>query len=260
MPAGIENCVKYCKESGINSIEFRSGPDLEAFLGAPQMLRLSPPSQVADSGQPTSVSAPPTEILRKMTPEQQQAIIDQFNADLKAWRIAVTPEKVAGAKKMFDDAGIEVHIVKFTPGRWSDEEIDYAFRAAKAMSAKGVSEEISEVAVRKMAPYSEKYGMYTIIHNHAQFAEEGFSVDPFLAVSPSVMLNFDVGHYYGTTGLNPCDFIRKYHDRIFSLHFKDKTGPKTDPPNRELVWGQGETPLAEILLLIKKRLAYLCRY
>jgi len=240
MPSGIENCVKYCRESGINSIEFRSGPDLEAFLGAPQMPRFTPES-----------GAPSTGGRRQLTPEQQE-LLSQYNADLKAWRIGVTPEKVATAKKLFDDAGIDVHIVKFTPGRWSDEEIDYAFRAAKAMGAKGVSEEISEEAVRKMAPYSEKHGMYTIIHNHAQFAEEGFSVDPFLAVSPSVMLNFDVGHYYGTTGLNPCDFIRKYHKRIFSLHFKDKTGPDTDPANRELVWGQGETPLAEILLLIKK--------
>jgi len=240
MPAGIENCIKYCRESGINSIEFRSGPDLEAFLGAPQMPPIEPASQQPVAGG-----------RRQMTPEQQ-AIIDKYNADLKAWRMAVTPAKVATAKKLFDDAGIEVHIVKFTPGRWSDEEIDYAFRAAKAMGAKGVSEEISEEAVRKMVPYAEKHGMYAIFHNHNQFAEEGFSVDPFLAISPAVMLNFDAGHFYGSTGLNPCDFIRKYHNRIFSLHLKDKTGPKTDPANKEQVWGQGETPMEEILLLLKK--------
>ena len=236
MPLGVENIIKYCRETGINSIEFRQGPDLESFLGAP-----SPPSR------------PPRDV--ELTPEQQAELRDaqqKYNADLKAWRVGVTSEKVATAKKLFDDAEVDVHIVKFTPGRWSDEEIDYAFRAAKAMGAKGVSEEISEEAVRKMAPYAEKHGMYAIIHNHSQFADESFSVDPFLAVSPAVMLNFDVGHYYGTTGLNPCDFIRKYHNRIFSLHFKDKTGPNTVPANRELVWGQGETPLAEILLLIKK--------
>jgi len=240
MPAGIENCVKYCKESGINSIEFRSGPDLEAFLGAPQTPRFDPESQQVDANG-----------RRRPTPEQQ-ALMEKYNADLKAWRMAVTPEKVATAKKLFDDAGIEVHIVKFTPGRWSDEEIDYAFRAAKAMGAQGVSEEINDEWARKMAPHAEKHGMYAIIHNHAQFAESGFSIDPYLAISPAIMLNFDVGHYYGTTGLNPCDFIRKYHDRIFSLHFKDKTGPQTDPPNKEVVWGQGETPLAEVLLLLKK--------
>ena len=245
MPAGLENCIKYCKETGINSIEFRSGPDLEAFLGAPQ----APPRPAP---QPSVDGQPP--VRRQLTPEEQaeqRAAQEKYSADLKAWRMAVTPEMMAPAKKLFDDAGIDIHILKFTPARWSDEEIDYAFRAAKAMGAKAVCDEIGEQAVRKMAPYAEKHGMYALMHNHNQFAEEGFDIDTFLAVSPAVMLNFDVGHYFGSTGLNPCDFMRKYHDRIFSIHIKDKTGPHTDPPNANQVFGQGETNVAEILLLIK---------
>ena len=238
MPAGLENCIKYCKETGINSIEFRSGPDLEAFLGAPQ----------APTFRPASGEAPGAR--RQLTPEEI-ALRNQYNADLKAWRIALTPEKVAPAKKLFDDAGIAIHILKFTPGRWSDEEIDYAFRTAKAMGAKGVCDEISDEAVKKMTPYAEKHGMYGIFHNHRQFAEEGFDIDKYLAVSPSVMLNFDAGHYFGSTGLNPCDFMRKYHNRIFSIHIKDKTGPNTEPDDKSVVFGQGETDIAEILLLIK---------
>ena len=237
MPAGLENIVKYCKETGINSIEFRSGPDLEAFLGAPQ-------------APPRSTSTAPGG-RREITTEEQAAQ-EKYNADLKAWRMAITPEKVSVAKKMFDDAGINVHIVKFTPAKWSDEEIDYAFRTAKAMGARGVSEEMGIDAVKKMAPYAEKHGLYAIFHNHGQLAEEGFGVEQFLDVSPSVMLNFDAGHYFGSTGLDPCEFIRKYHDRIFSLHIKDKTGPNTEQANANQVFGQGETPLAEILLLVKK--------
>jgi hypothetical protein len=61
--------------------------------------------------------------------------------------------KVEAARKLFNDAGIDVHIVKFSPSRWSDEEIDYAFKAAKAMGAKGVCEEISEEAVRKTCSF-----------------------------------------------------------------------------------------------------------
>jgi sugar phosphate isomerase/epimerase len=47
--------------------------------------------------------------------------------------------------------------------------------------------------------------------------------------------------------------IRKYHDRIASLHLKDKTGPTAQSScgdNR--IWGQGQTPIAEILQLIHK--------
>ena len=233
MPSGLENCIKYCRETGINSIEFRQGPDLEGFLGAPPR-----PQIQVQRGVP-------------LTPEQQ-VIQDQYDAELKTFRLSITAEKLAPVKKMFDDAGIAMHIVKFTPAKWSDEEIDYAFAAAKALGAKGVSEEIGEEAVRRMAPYAEKHGMYAIFHNHGQFAVEGFDIDQILAVSPAVMLNFDAGHYFGSTGLNPCDFIRKYHHRIFSLHIKDKTGPNTVQSNANHVFGQGETPLAEIMLLIKK--------
>jgi hypothetical protein len=36
------------------------------------------------------------------------------------------------------------------PERWSDEEIDYAFNAAKALGARGVSTEIGEKSCEKL--------------------------------------------------------------------------------------------------------------
>jgi sugar phosphate isomerase/epimerase len=38
------------------------------------------------------------------------------------------------------------------------------------------------------------------------------------------MLDFDAGHFFGSTGIHPNTIIEKYHDRIFSVHLKDKTG------------------------------------
>lgn len=266
MPGGLENIIKYCKESGISSVELMSG-DLEDFLGAPKnpmmsMMRApqaaqqrpqgAQPGQPAAGAQPGQPAAQQAPRRPQMTPEQQEQI-NKYNQDLKAWRAGFDISKVAAAKKLMDDAGIKSHLVKFSPARWSDEEIDYAFKVAKAMGAKGVTEEVSEDAVKKLAPFAEKNGMYAVFHNHMQFATPGFSYDPFLAVSPAVMMNFDMGHFFGSTGIHPNTILEKYHDRIFSVHIKDKTGPKTEPANMNQVWGQGETPLADVLLLIKEK-------
>jgi sugar phosphate isomerase/epimerase len=255
MPGGVENIIKYCTEAWVSSIELMSG-DVEEFLGAPKnpmmaMFRTPPPPKPANPATPATPAPAGPPQRRELTQEQKDAIA-KYNADMKAWRLALPISKFEDVRKMFDKAGIKIHIVKFSPARWSDEEIDYAFKAAKALGAKGVTEEIGEEAVKKLGPIAEKHGMYAIFHNHMQFATPGFSYDNFLSVSPAVMFNFDQGHFFGSTGIHPNTIIEKYHDRIFSIHMKDKTGPKTDPANTNQVWGQGEGPIEDVLLLIKK--------
>jgi sugar phosphate isomerase/epimerase len=255
MPGGVENIIKYCKETGITTIELMSG-DVEDYLGAPKnpmmaifasMKPPTPPANPPAGGPPAGGFQRP-----KLTPEQE-ASIAKYKEDIKAWRLALPINKYEGVKKLFDEAGISIHIIKFSPAQWSDEEIDYAFKAAKILGAKGVTEEIGEASVKRLAPFAEKHGVYAIFHQHMQFATAGFSYDPFMAVSKAVMFNFDAGHFFGSTGLHPNTIIDKYHDRIVSIHIKDKTGPKTDPANTNQVWGQGEMPLAEVLLNIKNK-------
>ena len=285
MPGGLENIVKYCKETGISTIELMSN-DLEAFLGIPEspMQRIMAEARAAQAaaapaapaggapaapaggapagapgagapgaGGPGGPGGPGGFRRPSFTPEQQ-AEIDKYNADVKVWRANIDMDKVAAAKKYLDDNGIEAHIVKFSPGNWDDDQIDYAFKVAKAMGAKGVSDELSVESAKKMAPFAEKYGLKAIFHNHMQYAEDPNACDPVLAVSPAVSLNFDAGHFFGSTGRNPIEMIEKYHDRIVSIHIKDKTGPNTQPtPNQNQVWGQGEMPLAEVLNYIKEK-------
>lgn len=255
MPGGLENVIKYCQDANVSSVELMSN-DLESYLGAPEnpMMRFFRPTVKAQSAKPGDKAAPTP---RRMGPPkfttEQQAEIDAYNQEMKEWRLALDMSKVEAARKYLNDAGIDAHIVKFSPSHWSDEEIDYAFKVAKAMGAKAVTDEINLESAKRLAPFAEKHGMYVAFHNHMQYAEEGFSCDPILAVSPSVMLNFDAGHFYGSTGIHPNEMIKKYHERIYSIHLKDKTGPTVeDQPNTNQVWGQGEMPISDVLLLIKK--------
>lgn len=265
--SNIDTILKACIDSGCSSVELMS-TGIEEFLGAPaapqrQRPQGPPPgvsgaqsrpagTQQAGSADATMPSRRPSGGFQRAPMSAEQiAAQEKYVADLKEWRLTVPMTGYEELRKKFNDAGIDIHIVKFSPGRWSEEEVDYTFRAAKALGAKGVCDEISEEAVNKMGPIAEKHGMFAIFHQHMQFAEEGFSYDPFLAVSPAVMMNFDAGHFFGSTGIHPNTIIDKYHDRIFSIHLKDKTGPGTNPPNTNQVWGQGEMPMADVLLNLK---------
>ena len=254
LPGGLDNIIKYCQEANLSSIELM-GSDLEASLGAPEnpMMKIFAQIRAAQPAPKPGEKPAPRMQMPKFTPEQQ-AEIDKYNEDMKTWRLGLDMAKVEAARQKLADAGISVHIVKMEPSRMkSDEEIDYAFKVAKAMGAGAVTDEISLETAKRMAPFTEKHGIKMAFHNHMQYAEEGFSCDPILAVSPAIMLNFDAGHFFGSTGIHPNEMIKKYHDRIYSIHLKDKTGPKTgDTPNTNQVWGQGEMPIADVLRLVQQ--------
>lgn len=256
LPGGLDNIIKYCQEANLSSIELM-GSDLEASLGAPEnpMMKIFAQMRAAQPApKPGEKPAAQPRMQRPSLTPEQQAEIDKYNEDVKNWRLGLDMAKVEAARQKLADAGISVHIVKMEPSRMkSDEEIDYAFKVAKAMGAGAVTDEISLETAKRVAPFAEKHGIKMAFHNHMQYAEEGFSCDPILAVSPAIMLNFDAGHFFGSTGIHPNEMIKKYHERIYSIHLKDKTGPKTgDTPNTNQVWGQGEMPIADVLRLVQQ--------
>jgi sugar phosphate isomerase/epimerase len=171
---------------------------------------------------------------------------------IRQWRTTVAMDRFKAVKKLFSAKGVAIHILKLGDKSWSDEEIDYAFNACQAVGAVGITMEISEDAAKRLEPFAEKHNLLVIFHNHGQPGDPNFSFDKVLAYGPKLMLNFDAGHYFGATGLHPNALIKRLHNRIVSIHIKDKTGPKAAAPNKNQPFGKGETPVVEMLQLIQK--------
>jgi sugar phosphate isomerase/epimerase len=236
MPGSAEEILDYIKQIGLNSVELMGDP-IERYAGAPQY-----------EGPNYARGVQLTDQQRDELGEARR----KHAEDLRKWRLSVSMEKFKELRKLYNNAGVNIDIAKLPVLNLTDEEVDYAFNAAKALGSRGISFEISLDAAKRMAPFAEKHGMYGIMHNHLQPGQPGFSFQEHLAFGKNLMLNFDVGHYYGATGLHPNGVIEKFHDRIASLHMKDKTGPNSNPANTNMPFGKGETPLADILLLLKK--------
>ena len=231
----VDAVLQACVDAGLSSVELM-GTGIEAYLGAPE----------------NPISRRQMRRPDELTDEQKDAL-KKYQEEINIWRYSEeTMTKYVGLNKKFNDAGVNIHIYKWISGM-SDEELDYSFKVAKALGAIGITTEIGEENCTKVGAAAERAGMLAIFHNHYQYAQEDFDVDKLLAMSPANRLNFDIGHYFGSTGKDPVKFIEKYHDQIASIHVKDKTGKDNEVKgNVNKPFGQGETPVNEVLQLIQK--------
>jgi sugar phosphate isomerase/epimerase len=221
MPGKLDDLLGYLVELGLNSVELMGEP-AEEYAGAPPFPGWG------------------------RTPEKRKEL-EAWSKEMKKFRASADIGKFKEIKKRFKKEGIKVEVIKFgAMARMSEEEIDYCFKAAKAVGAKGITLERSDESIEKLSPYATQYKRQIGYHNHAKVAFDSW--DEAVKKSPYNSLNLDVGHYIAGTNTSPIPLIEKYHDRILNLHLKDR---KFDEgPN--MPWGQGDTPLKEILQLMKK--------
>ena len=155
--------------------------------------------------------------------------------------------RCAQLRKMYNDAGVNIHIHKFPFGP-TDDDINFNFEIAKALGCKAITTERNDQQARRLAPFAEKHKIWVAFHNHTNNTPTLEDIDPLTRIGEYIGFNFDIGHYVaGTKGKSPIPVIEKYHDKIISMHLKDRTAAGGNVP-----WGKGETPIREVLQLLKK--------
>jgi sugar phosphate isomerase/epimerase len=187
----------------------------------------------------------------QQTPEQQAAAAAQAEAMLK-WRTSTPISKFAEVRKKFDDAGVSIYAFRYTLNlSQPDAEYDYVFKAAKALGASQITMELpSDLAVSKrIGDAAAAHGMNVGYHLHTMASMTAW--DAAMAQSPRNGIQLDVGHYVAGIGGDPVPFIEKHHARIFSMHLKDRKKLCHDG-SENMPWGQGDTPLREVLQTLKK--------
>jgi sugar phosphate isomerase/epimerase len=242
LPGSAEQILKYCLDCGISGIELMSAA-AESYAGAPAGPR-----------------APGGGGRAQLTPEQKAAQ-QKAAEELKRWRLSVSMDKYKAFRKMYESAGVKIYAFKLPPTlAMSDQEYEYIWNVGATLGASHITMELptEDRLLQRVADYAAKRKLRIAFHTHGQGGSSGF--DKVLAASKYTALNFDVGHYYGVNGQSPLPLVEKYHDRIASLHLKDRKGPSSAAGNSgprgggpNMPWGQGETPLKEILQSMKKR-------
>jgi len=227
--------LQYVIDSGVSAIELMNGP-AEQFAGAPASPRLGGAGR---RGQPP-------------TPEQQ-ALQREAAAQMKQWRLSVSMDKYKALRKKYNDAGVTIYAWKCLNASMSDAEMEYVFNVADALGCTHTTLELTDDAaqLKRIGGFAEKYKIYAAYHTHTQGGMNVF--DQAFALSRGNMANVDLGHYVagGNMGGSTLEFLEKHHARVASFHLKDRTTPEHGAKN--LLWGTGDTPIAEILQLVRKR-------
>jgi sugar phosphate isomerase/epimerase len=214
MPGDIKQILQYVVESGINAIELM-GDAVEDYAGKP-----TDRSKVAE------------------------------------WRATVSMDKFKEVRNMFNRAGVTIYA--FKPDALNkhntDAEIDYAMNATRALGSDVVTVELPGDAAQsaRLGKFGEKHKLYIGYHAHTQATDTAW--DTALSQSHYNTMNLDCGHYIasgnGNTPESLLALIKNKHDRITSLHIKDRK-TKADG-GQNVPWGQGDTPIKEILNLIRQ--------
>jgi sugar phosphate isomerase/epimerase len=216
MPGDAASVLKHVVASGLSSIELM-GNTVESFAGFPG-------GNAKD-------------------PEKAQAMLE--------WRLAAPMDKFEALRKMYQDAGVGIHIVKFGDignKGMPDGQIEYYFRVAKALGAPCITRELCDDATaQRLGPAADKHGVKVAFHNHMQINAATYD-GPVLSRGKNLAINLDTGHYTAANEDSVLAVIEKYRDRIFSLHLKDRK--KAKGPN--MPFGQGDTPVAAMLQYLKK--------
>jgi sugar phosphate isomerase/epimerase len=173
-------------------------------------------------------------------------------AELKQWRLSASMEKYKALRKLYNDAGVHIYAFRLATlnNAMTDEEFAYFFNTAEALGAGQITTELptDTALTERIGDYAAKRKIWMGYHNHTQVNFNSW--DTALAQSKYNGINFDVGHYVAAVSESPIPFVQKYHDRITCLHLKDRKFKTNGGQN--MVWGQGDTPLREILVLMKK--------
>jgi sugar phosphate isomerase/epimerase len=232
-----EAIVRAYADIGIGVAELMSN-HCEALAGAPAMPFFGRPGRGA--GRP------------QLTPEQQEEM-KAAQQKLAEWRKATSANTWKGVAKKFNDTGVAVELLCYNMrDAMTDDDIEYGFLMAKALGVKAITTSTTLTMAKRIAPIADKYKLLVGYHGHDATNDPNQtatleSYATLMSYGKYNGVNLDIGHFTASN-YDAVPFIKEHHAKITNLHLKDR---KKDHGPNVAVWGTGDTPMKQVLQLMK---------
>ena len=173
--------------------------------------------------------------------------------ELRKWWLSVHPSHFHEIRTKFNNAGVRLYAFTYAFRKgMTDQEIECGFQAAQALGVKYITSSSNVSVAPRVDKYAQKYKIMVGFHGHDNTSNpDEFSTPESFAramkvASPYIGVNLDIGHFVAAGG-DPVAYIREHHQKIVTLHIKDRKKNHGD----NLPFGQGETPIVEVLHLLR---------
>jgi len=172
---------------------------------------------------------------------------------IKAWRTAASSlDQMKEVRRKFNKAGIRIYAVNYSVNAThTDEEVLHGMEMAKLLGTKIITASSKVNQGKRLNDLAGKAGVKVAMHNHSNVkdANEFATPESFATAmegNPNILINLDIGHFTAAN-YDPIDYIRKHHDKIVTLHIKDRK--KNQGAN--MPFGEGDTPIKAALELLR---------
>lgn len=173
---------------------------------------------------------------------------------LRQWRLTSSVDECKKIRQKFTNAGIDIYAYNYSfRDDYTDEEIAKGFEMAQVLGAKCITASSNLNVVKRVDEYAKKYKMRVGFHNHSNIKPNEFATPDDFAKAMSgasdyICINLDIGHFTAAN-FDAVDYLTKHHDRIVTLHIKDRKRNQGD----NVPFGEGDTPIKPVLTLLRDK-------
>ena len=236
----VDDLIKVLQQTGVREIELASANTEPAGPNSgPAVPR--PPSAYPDP-------------VRTPTPAEVAAAKLAVRNALRRWRLATPPSAHEAFRAKFQSAGISLFAYRVDyDASFTDEEIEVTFQQAKALGVARIATVTTLTGARRLAPFAAKHGISVALHNSSNRQDPDAIATPeifrtALALSKNFQLNFDIGNFTAAN-FEPVAFLQENRASLSHVQIKDRTRNS----GRNEAFGDGDTPIADVLRLVRDK-------
>jgi sugar phosphate isomerase/epimerase len=179
---------------------------------------------------------------------------DKVSRDkLREWRLNTPMSFFEDVRARFDKAGVRLYAYNYSFRHDMNEaEMRRGFEMTKALGLHYITASSNVSLAPAVDKLAQEFKITVGFHGHddTRDPDEFSTAETFEralhGASKYLAVNLDIGHFTAANG-DAVAFIREHHDRIVTLHIKDRKKNHGD----NLPFGQGDTPIVAVLQLLR---------